>query len=165
MLRQRHKHTIAGGFCDGHWAAGGGGGGSALRPPLPPPHASATTACGAGASGRRCHLGACLHQRPAEGVGAWQAGRHGGVLVADVEASAPVAVVSRHLGDDALARLEQPRMQFGHAKCLLYAHGPRDLVYKRIQAQARTERQNGAGPWPLAAKPPPGSGRTSCNPL
>ena len=46
----------------------------------------------------------------------------------------------RHLGDDALARLEQPRMQFGHAKCLLYAHGPRDLVYKRVPSR-RHERK------------------------
>jgi hypothetical protein len=115
-----------------------------LRPPLPPPHASATTVCGAAASGRRCHLGACLHQRPAEGVGAWPAGRHGGVLVADVEASAPVAVVSRHLGDDALARLEQPRMQFGHAKCLLYAHGPRDLAYKRVPSRRHERRDRTA---------------------
>jgi hypothetical protein len=64
--------------------------------------------------------------------------------VADVEASAPVAVVSRHLGDDALARLEQPRMQFGHAKCLLYAHGPRDLAYKRVPlagTNGETERR------------------------
>ena len=73
-----------------------GGGGSALRPPLPPPHASATTACDAAASGRRCHLGACLHQRPAESVGAWPAGRHGGVLVppaAQCPSQKPPAIV------------------------------------------------------------------------
>ena len=35
-------------------------------------------------------------------------------------------------------------MQFGHAKCLLYAHGPRDLAYKRVPSRRHERRDRTA---------------------
>ena len=105
------------------------------RMPLPPPRVAPLLPAAAAISAL-----ACISVQPRVLV----PGQREGMEASLWPMSRPVPQLQSFRVISALARLEQPRMQFGHAKCLLYAHGPRDLAYKRVPlagTNGETERR------------------------
>ena len=133
--------------------------GSALLPPLPPPLVAPLLPAAAAISAR-----ACISAQPRMLVPGQREGMEASLWpmsrpVPQLQSFRVISAMTRSPVSSSRACSSGTPSAFCTHTALATSHTSASL------SQARTERQNGAGPWPLAAKPPPGSGRTSCNPL